>query len=64
MTDDISNTIEIRYLPDKEKEQSLVRVSGDGSLDHFLDAFQSALIAAGFGPDTTKRLCFKEKHAS
>lgn len=37
-----------------------VTITGDGSLDHMLDAFQAALVAAGFAPDTAARLRLSE----
>lgn len=37
-----------------------VTITGDGSLDHMLDAFQAALVAAGFSADTAGRLRLAE----
>ncbi len=31
-------------------------VAGDGSIDHMVDSFQAALVAAGFSTDTAGRL--------
>ena len=33
-----------------------VTLTGDGSIDHMLDAFQAALVAAGFSTETAARL--------
>ena len=37
-----------------------VTITGDGSIEHMLDAFQAALVAAGFAPDTAARLRLSE----
>ena len=35
-------------------------VAGDGSIDHMVDSFQAALVAAGFSTDTAGRLSLVE----
>ena len=39
-----------------ESQHATVTVSGDGGIEHMLDAFKSALVASGFALDTAKRL--------
>lgn len=38
------------------KQVALVEIGGDGSLDHILDAFKAALVAAGFSTVTAGKL--------
>lgn len=37
-----------------------VSLDGDGDIDHFLDSFRAAMIAAGFGAATAGRLTLAE----
>lgn len=57
--DDMSHTIEIsingNYVHGPKQHVSVV-LSGDGGLDHFIEAFKTALVAAGFAMDTVKKL--------
>jgi hypothetical protein len=39
-----------------EKQHASVSVAGNGSIDHMLDTFAAALVAAGFSADTASRL--------
>lgn len=41
-------------------DSASVTITGDGSIEHMLDAFQAALVAAGFAPDTAARLRLSE----
>ncbi len=57
--DELTHTITIAVTgnyPHGQKQHSSVTVSGDGSLDHMLDAFKAALVAAGFSPETAAKL--------
>ena len=38
------------------RQHASVSISGDGGLDHMIEAFKAALIAAGFSTDTAKKL--------
>jgi len=59
MRDDLTHLVTItvtgRYL-DGERQHSSVTVAGDGGLDHMIDAFQAALVAAGFSTETAAKL--------
>jgi hypothetical protein len=55
----MTHTIEVAYAadyPDGVRHLSRVSVSGDGSLDHALDTFRAALVAAGFAASVAERL--------
>ncbi len=39
-----------------EAQHASVTIAGDGGIDHMIDAFKAALVAAGFAPDTAGRL--------
>ncbi len=65
MTDDdlthrITITVHGRYPHAREQEHASVTIAGDGSLGHFVDTFQTALVAAGFAPDTAASLRAKD----
>lgn len=38
------------------KKHASISICGDGGLDHMIEAFKAALIAAGFAIDTAKKL--------
>lgn len=38
------------------KQHASVQLSGDGGLDHMIEAFKAALVAAGFGMGTAASL--------
>jgi hypothetical protein len=50
----ITITVESRYQHGTNQVVS-VAIDGDGCIDHFIQAFQSALVAAGFAPVTAAR---------
>lgn len=52
----VTITVAGRYPHGKEQQLSWVTVAGDGSLDHMLDTFRAALVAAGFAPSTAGAL--------
>lgn len=52
---DISITVKGDYTHGP-KEAMSVAIVGDGSLEHFIVAFQAALVAAGFHASTAARL--------
>lgn len=59
MGDDMTHTVTITVTgnyPHGHKQQSQVMISGDGGLVHMMEAFKSALIAAGFSLDIAKML--------
>lgn len=39
-----------------EEEQVRLKVSGDGSLEYFVDTMRAFLVAAGFAPQMAERL--------
>ena len=55
-THSISITLTERYPHGKQVEQAAVTLHGDGGLEWYVDAFRTALVAAGFVTDTAKRL--------
>jgi hypothetical protein len=55
MTHTIEVSISADY-PDGVRHRSSVSVSGDGSLDHAIDTFRAALVAAGFAASVAERL--------
>ena len=55
LTHKVEITISGNY-PHGAKQHASVSISGDGGLDHMIEAFKTALIAAGFAIDTAKKL--------
>lgn len=39
-----------------EEEQVRLKVSGDGSLEYFVDTMKAALVAFGFAPQTVEKI--------
>lgn len=56
LTHRVTITVTGRYAHGREQEHATVTLAGDGSLDHMLDAYRAALVAAGYSPDTARRL--------
>lgn len=54
-THTITVTIEGRY-PHGKTQRASVSVDGDGTLDHMVDTFQAAIVAAGYMPSTAGTL--------
>ena len=57
--DELTHKVEITITgnyPHGSKQHAHVAISGDGSLDHMIEAFKTALIAAGFALYTAKKL--------
>lgn len=57
--DDLTHTIEITITgnyPHGGKQHASVSLSGDGGLDHMIEAFKASLIAGGFSMETAKKL--------
>lgn len=57
--DELTHKIEITISGNYQhgsKQHASVSISGDGGLDHMIEAFKAALIAAGFSMDTAKKL--------
>lgn len=48
------------YAHGKEHEHATVKIAGDGSLDHAVDAFRAALVAMGFSAGVAERLDVRE----
>lgn len=44
-----------------EEEQVRLKVSGDGSLEYFVDTMKAALVAFGFAPQTVSKIGFVEE---
>ena len=62
--DDLTHTIEITIrgnYPHGVKQHSSVSISGDGGIDHMIDAFKAALIAAGFTAKTVQRIFVEDR---
>lgn len=55
LTHKVDVTISGNY-PHGYKQHASISISGDGSLDHMMEAFKAALLAAGFAMDTAKKL--------
>lgn len=61
MTHTISVVTEFKYLhADPKSLMYSVEVSGDGDIDHYLQAFRTALLAAGFTMELVDRLIIQE----
>lgn len=59
MMDELTHKIEITIIgnyPHGSKQQAMVSLSGDGGLDHMIDAFKAALIVAGFAVEIANKL--------
>lgn len=59
MENDLTHVVEITVIgnyPNGQKQQAKVSISGDGDLDHMIEAFKAALVAAGFSTDIAKKL--------
>ena len=57
--DELTHKVEITIsgiYPQGTKQYASVALCGDGGLDHMIEAFKAALIAAGFAMDTAKKL--------
>ena len=54
-THKITITIDGKY-PHGDKQHATISISGNGDLDHMLEAFKSALLAAGFSLDVVRKL--------
>lgn len=44
-----------------EEEQVRLKVSGDGSLEYFVDTMKAFLVAAGFAPATVEKIGLIER---
>jgi hypothetical protein len=59
MNEVFTHNIEIKITSNYlhgEKQYAIVSLTGDGGLDHMIEAFKTALVVAGFSLDTVKRL--------
>ena len=59
MNEDMTHTVTITVsgnYPHGQKQHASVTINGDGGLDHMIEAFKAALVAAGFALDTAKKL--------
>lgn len=59
MEDDLTHEVTITITgnyPHGKKQHAQVVVAGNGDLDHMIEVFKAALIAAGFSMDTAKKL--------
>ncbi len=59
LTHSVTVTINGKY-PHGERQHASVTMAGDGNIEHMLDVFRAALIAAGFSALCASRLDFKE----
>lgn len=62
--DDATHTVEIiiRGLYGmEEEEQCRLKVTGDGSLEYFVDTMKAALVAFGFVSATVDKIGFKDQ---
>lgn len=46
----------VGLFPMQEEKQMELKVSGDGSLEYFVETMKAALIAFGFVPDTVSKI--------
>ncbi len=60
LTHSISITITGRYPHGKTQQHGAVTLDGNGDIDHFFDAFRSALVVGGFSAAMAARLDFKD----
>ena len=51
----ITITVEGKYIHGQD-QHACIMLSGDGSLEHMVEAFNTALVAAGFAADTAYKL--------
>lgn len=61
--DDLTHTIVITIsgnYPHGTKTHASVTMSGDGGVEHMLDAYRTALVAAGFSPAKAQKLVIEE----
>ena len=59
MNDDMTHTVTITVTgnyPHGAKQHASVSMSGDGGLDHMIEAFKASLVAAGFSTETAAKL--------
>ena len=59
MNDDMTHTVTITVTgnyPHGAKQHASVSMSGDGGLDHMIEAFKASLVAAGFSMATAAKL--------
>lgn len=65
MSDSLTHTVTVtvtgKYPHGQQQVHASVTVAGDGSLDHMIDAFQAALVAAGFATDTAGRIGVRDE---
>lgn len=59
LTHTVSISVDGRYAHGQQ-QHCAVTISGDGSLDHMLEAFTAALVAAGFAAETAAKLRCEE----
>lgn len=62
--DDLTHTITITIsgnYPQGTKQHASVSIIGTGDLEHMLDAFKTALVAAGFSANTATKLGLVEE---
>lgn len=55
LTHEVEITINGNY-PNGTKQHARISISGDGGLDHMIEAFKVTLIAAGFSMDIAEKL--------
>ncbi len=59
MNEELTHTVAVavtgRYQHG-DRQHCEVRMSGDGGIEHMLDAFRAALVAAGFSPRIAEHL--------
>lgn len=59
MMDELTHTVTITVTgnyPHGGKQHASVTMAGDGGLEHMLDIFRAALVAAGFSTKTVESL--------
>jgi hypothetical protein len=59
-THTVTVTVEGRYMHGREQQHAMVKVAGDGGIEHMLDTFRAALVAAGFSATQADRLGMDE----
>jgi hypothetical protein len=59
-THSVTVIVKARYPHNREHQQASVTVDGDGDIEHMLDTFRAALVAAGFSATQADRLGMDE----
>lgn len=56
MMEKLTHKVEITISGNNPLQHATVSIDGDGGIEHMIEAFKAALVAAGFAIDTAKKL--------